>query len=210
MNRPNSISFISKLVYLFLISAVLYSCSDNPIVEPPPPPAGPLAIRTVSNLQADTALTGGYTYFRFSDSTVVTGADTATNKWDIAFRNTTIIINGGAVRFGSGGAFVQRNSSFDTVSIAPESDYGVDTSATQLAIKTGSGNGWYNYDFANNYVTPIPATVLIIRTGDGKYAKVEIKSYYYNNDPQPFPNPENYRYYTFRFVYQPDGSRNIK
>lgn len=210
MNKPNFISLISKFVYLFLISVVLYSCSDNPVVEPPPPPAGPLAVHTVSNLQADTALTGNFTYFRFSDSSLVTGADTATNKWDIGFRATTVIINGGAIRYGSGGAIVLKETSFDTVSIAPESGYGQDTSATQLAIKTGSGNGWYEYDFKTNYISAIPGVVLVIKTGDGKYAKVEIQSYYKDKDPQPMPNPTNFRYYTFRFTYQPDGSRDIK
>lgn len=210
MNKPNFISLISKFVYLFLISVVLYSCSDNPVVEPPPPPAGPLTVHTVSNLQADTALTGSFTYFRFSDSSLVTGADTATNKWDIGFRATTVIINGGAIRFGSGGAIVMKETSFDTVSIAPESGYGLDTSATQLAIKTGSGNGWYEYDFSTNYISAIPGVVLVLKTGDGKYAKVEIQSYYKNAIPDPMPNPTNFRYYTFRFTYQSDGSRNIK
>lgn len=217
MTKPNFISFFSKLTYLFLISVVLYSCSDNPVIEPPPPPAGPLTIRTVSNVQADTGLTGSFTYYRFRDSSIVTGADTATGNWDIGFRATTIIINGGTQRFGIGGAIVQKNSSFDTVSIAPETGFKRDTlittdtsAATQYAIPTGSGNGWYTYDFATNYIAATPGVVLIIKTGDGKYAKVEIQSYYKDKDPQPMPNPTNFRYYTFRFAYQPDGSRNIK
>jgi len=200
-----------KAVLLLTVSLSLYACKSDTVVEPEAPAAGPLPVRTVKNLAADTAgTTNKFTYFRFSDSTIVTGADTASNKWDIAFKSTTIIINGGAVRFGSGGAIVQRTSNFDTVSIAPESGWGVDTTNTNLAIRTGSGNGWYSYDFTANMVTPILGTVLHIRTGDGKYAKVEIISYYKDGVPVPNPNPTNFRWYNFRYVYQPNGSRSIK
>ncbi len=205
-----NIHSILSLLFFFIAGAVLLTSCSTDVVEPPPPPAGELNVRTYSNLQADTAGTGNFTYFRFSDSSVVTGSDTATANWDIAFRGTTIIINGGPLRPGQGGAIVYRNSSFDTVSIAPDAGYQVDQNDSTFAIPTGSGNGWYSYDFMNNYIAAIPGVVLIIKTGDGKYAKVEILSYYKDQNPQPFPNPVNFRYYTFRFVYQPDGSRTVK
>lgn len=201
----------SFIVFLAIpaIALMISACSTE-VVEPPPPPSGDLTVRTYANLPADTGNTMNFTYFRFSDSSIVTGSDTASANWDIAFRGTTIIINGGPVRSGNGGAIIYRNSSFDSVSIAPETGYAYDTTNTQLAIPTGSNNGWYSYDFANNFISPIQGTVLIIKTGGGKYAKVEILSYYKDQNPQPFPNPVNFRYFTFRFVYQPDGSRTIK
>jgi hypothetical protein len=204
INRTLSVFFIIAIA--FIVSA----CSSDTVVEPPPPAAGDLTIRTYSNLPADTGLTGEFTYFRFSDSSIVTGSEINTPNWDIAFRGTTIWINGGTGRPGNGGAIRYTGSSFDTVSLAPETGYAVDQNDTTLAIPTGSGNGWYSYDFMNNYIAPIPGVVLIIKTGDGKYAKVEILSYYKDQNPQPFPNPTNFRYYTFRFTYQPDGSRKIK
>lgn len=207
MKRMRS-SFIPFLA--FSVIALMISACSTEVVEPPAPTAGEIPVRTYTNLPADTANTMNFTYFRFSDSSIVSGNDTTSANWDIAFRGTTIIINGGPVRTGNGGAIIYRNSNFDSVSIAPETGYAYDTTDTQLAIPTGSNNGWYSYDFANNYIAPIQGTVLIIKTGDGKYAKVEILSYYKDQNPQPFPNPVNFRYYTFRFVYQPDGSRTIK
>ena len=199
---------------LFLsISLILMSCSKDSVVEPETPVAGDLPVRTVTNLNTtgSTTTTNKFTYYRFSDSTVVTGADTATNKWDIAFRTTTILINGGAARFGNGGAIVMRGSSFDNVTTAPETGWGIDTLATsKLAITTGSGNGWYTYDFGTNTISAIEGVVLLIRTGDGKYAKMKISSYYKDSDPQPMPNPMNFQYYNFKYTYQPNGSRQVK
>ncbi len=200
-----------KAVLLIVISFSLYSCKSDTIIEPEVPPAGPLAVRTITNLNTTTTTStnGKYTYFRLSDSTVVTGADTATNKWDIGFQGTTIIINGGTGRFGSGGAIVA-TSDFNDMATAPESGYAVDNPPTSLAIMTGSGNGWYEYNSTTNSINPLPGKILVIKTGDGKYAKIQIMSYYQNSDPQPPEGPTNFRYYTFKYVYQPDGSRTIK
>lgn len=192
-----------------MAAIIFYSCSNSTVVEPPVTP-GDLSVRTVRNLPANADSLNHFTYYRFSDSSVVTGADTLTSKWDIAFRNTTIIINGGPVRFGTGGAIVDSLVSFDTISVVPSASFSVDSTASKLAIPGGSSNGWYSYDFINNIVNPILNRTLIIRTGDGKYAKVQILNYYKDSNPTPPVNPENYRYFTFKFVYQPDGSLKIK
>lgn len=207
------IKTIMSIYLLITASIIFYSCSNSTVVEPPVI-TGDLAVRTIKNLPANADSSNRFTYFRFSDSSVVTGVDTVNFKWDIAFKNTTIIINGSTpggsgIRYGSGGAIVY-TASFDTISVVPALPFAVDTTASKLAITPGSGNGWYTYDFVNNIVNPILTRTLIIRTGDGKYAKVEILSYYKDSNPQPNPNPLNYRYYTFKYVYQPDGSLKIK
>jgi hypothetical protein len=69
--------------------------------------------------------------------------------------------------------------------------------------------GWYNYDGATNIVTPIAGKVILIRTATGKYAKLEIVSYYQNAPATPTATSVS-RYYTFRYLYQPDGTRNLK
>lgn len=195
---------------VFLFAVILSSCSDGTVIEPPPPPppvAGDLPVRKIADLPADTASRNEVTYFRLSDSSIVRGNDTLTNEWDLGFKGTTIWINGGPIRYGSGGAIVQRGSSFDTVSVAPEAGWQTDDEIF-LAIPTGSDNGWYSYDMSTHIVSTIPGVVLLIKTGEGKYAKVIIDSYYKGGEPNA--GATNTRYYTFRYCYQPDGTRNIK
>lgn len=210
-----------KMLYMILpvICFFFSACAEDTIVEPPPPSASTMSVDTVKNLNGDTLSTGRFTYFSLSTKSEVTGNDTLTNKWDIAFRGTTIWINGGSVRFGNGGAIaagapaysgIYPLTNFDTISTAPTEGYGVDNSNTNLAIPTGSGNGWYSYDAAQNYIQAIPGVVILLKTGEGKYAKLEIMSYYKNSTPDPMPFPTNFRFYTFRYTYQPDGTTRLK
>jgi hypothetical protein len=169
-----------------------------------------LPVRTIRNLQADTANTGRFTFFSLRDSAIVPNSDSATTRWDIAFRATTIIINGGPIRFGQGGAIVLTGTDFNTLETLPETGWRVDSSATSLAIPTGSGRAWYNYNQQTNVISPIPGVVLGIRTADGRYAKLQILSYYLNAPANPNGFADRARVYTFRYVFQPNGSRTVK
>lgn len=65
------------------------------------------------------------------------------------------------------------------------------------AIAGGSGAGWYNYNPQTHAVTPIPGRTLVVRTADGRYAKVRILSYY-KDAPEDVEGAES-RYYTFEY-----------
>ena len=56
--------------------------------------------------------------------------------------------------------------------------------------------------FMTNIVSPITGVVLVFKTTEGRYAKVEIKSYYENAPMDPTGGTP--RYYTFDYVYQPN------
>jgi hypothetical protein len=58
-------------------------------------------------------------------------------------------------------------------------------------------------------ITTIPGRLIIVRTATGKYAKVEITSYYKDSPATPDVNSVP-RYYNFRFGYQADGSKTFK
>ena len=78
-------------------------------------------------------------------------------------------------------------------------------SSEGYAIASGSGNGWYTYTGPPTYlISPTPGKILVFRTRDGKYAKMEILSYYLGapENPDAFSDPS--RYYTFNYVYQPN------
>ncbi|WP_421829752.1 HmuY family protein [Larkinella sp.] len=146
-----------------------------------------------------------FTFFSFRDGKQVPNSDSATAKWDIGFRATTIIVNGGTGRSGRGGAYVH-NGTFESLTAIPENAaFAVDDNANKPAIPTGSGNGWYTY--GGGVIAPTADKVLVIRTGDGKYAKVEILGYYKGGPDGPGSES---RYYTFRYAYQPDGSKKIQ
>ncbi|MEJ5285877.1 MAG: hypothetical protein CH6_2899 [Candidatus Kapaibacterium sp.] len=197
-----------KLVSIIAIFVLLLSCSKEENTTQTNPPQSPSVV-TVRDLPADTGKKGIFTFFRFSDSTIVSNADSNSTKWDIGFAGTTIITNSGVRGPGQGGAIVLKDVDFNSVTEAPETGYRIENSLTDLAIPTGSGNGWYSYDPQTHIVSPIPGRVLIIRTADGKYVKMQIISYWKGN-PQPIdPFTHKERYYTFRYVYQPNGSRKF-
>ncbi len=149
---------------------------------------------------------GPFTKFSF-ETGEVTDSEV---DWDIAFRGTTIAINGGTVtgtadepaRNGNAGAAIQ-NGTFADVTSADGLTFAQDADAA-FAIPTGSDNGWYNYNPATFIVSPIPGKILVFRTHDGKYAKVEILSYYRDAPAQPDPFADESRVFTFNYVYNPN------
>lgn len=167
---------------------------------------------TMSNLPAPQTggqgqpVGGPFTKFSF-ETGGVTDSDT---DWDIAFRGTTIAINGGSVtgtadeptRTGNAAAFIQTGT-FAEVTSADGLNFVQDVDGA-FAIPTGSDVGWYNYNPATFTVSPIPGRILVIRTHDGKYAKVEILSYYKDAPAQPDPMVDESRVYTFNWVYNPN------
>ena len=169
----------------------------------------PVKSEQVANLSAPQTggqgqpIGGEFTRFDFE-----TGMQTTSDTdWDIAFRGTTIAINGGTVtgtadeptRNGNAGATIV-SGTFVSVTTADGLVFTQDVDAS-FAIPTGSDNGWYNYNFQTNVISPIPGKILVFRTRDGKYAKLEILSYYLNQDSS---NPDGGRHYTFNYVYNPN------
>ncbi|MCX7908445.1 MAG: HmuY family protein [Ignavibacteria bacterium] len=197
-----------RISYLIILLAFL-ACSKEENTTQNPPPQTIKAV-TIYDLPADTGKKGKFTLFRLSDSTIVSNADSNSTKWDIGFAGTTIITNSGVRGPGQGGAIVLKDVDFNDVKEAPETGYRIENSLTDLAIPTGSGNGWYNYNPQTHIVSPIPGRVIIIRTADGKYAKLQIISYWKGN-PQPIdPFTHKERFYTFRYVYQSNGTRKFE
>lgn len=185
----------------------------------------PVSAITVKDLAADTVTglgldgrpqsAGTTTYYSLVDNKVVASTDAASTKWDIAFSSTKILINGGTSGPGIGGAFVYVGL-FDALkSIPADSNFATDNAnAASFAIPLGSGKAWYTYDGLTTLVSPIAGRVLVIRTATGKFAKIEIISYYKGGVTLPASASVNdklfkQRYYTFRYAYQPNGSKTF-
>ena len=175
----------------------------------------PIAER-VSNFPADPFVafvqgrpvgTGKFAFYSLRENAEVASSDSATTEWDIALRGTEILINGGTSGPGQGSAQVV-DGVFSELTEAPESGWVVD-GASGPAIPESSGAGWYNYNPVAMVVTPIPGRILLVRTADGKYAKISIVSYYQDAPASP-TSADEARYYTFDYVLQPDGSRSFE
>lgn len=207
----------TKIAMGLLLSIALVACSkeEEAIVVP-------VSAITVKDLPADTVTSlgadgrpqyaGSITYYSLVDNKIVPKTDSATTKWDIAFSSLKILINGGTSGPGLGGAFVHIGS-FDALkTISSDSTFAVDNSnASKFAIPQNS-SGWYIYNGLTNLVTPAAGRILVIRTATGKFAKIEILNYY-KGGVTPDPAASNFdkltkqRFYTFRYAYQPNGSK---
>ncbi|SDS00130.1 HmuY protein [Gillisia sp. Hel1_33_143] len=194
------------LAVLFIGFTSCSSDNDNT------PVSDPVQAEQVSNLFAPQTggqgqpVGGEFTKFDFE-----TGMQTTSDTdWDIAFRGTTIAVNGGTVtgtddepaRNGDAGATIVTGT-FASVTTAEGLTFAQDADAS-FAIPTGSDNGWYNYNPQVNIITPIPGKILVFKTTAGNYAKVEILSYYENAPANPDPQTDAGRYYTFNYVYNPN------
>ena len=166
----------------------------------------------ISNLHASGSgtgkYTGAFTKFSFSEGKQVDG-----DNWDIAFRATEIIVNGGSkgavledIDRVHDAAMVLKDGIFSSIIEAP-SDSEFKQDGEQLALETGSGKGWYNYDHTTHLISPIPGKVLLVKTHNGHYAKIEFLSYY--KDAQP--SMTGSQYYTFNYIYNPNkGDKELQ
>ena len=114
-------------------------------------------------------------------------------KRQVAFRAATIMANQTA---GAQGGILVRKGAFAEITVAPDTAY----------APSVSGGQWYTY--ANGIVSPTPGRTLVVRTADGKYAKIQVLSYY-KNQAGSTTDPTASRYYTFDFALQNDGTRSF-
>jgi hypothetical protein len=205
------ISFGMALILAVSISACEKDSDSNT--------STPLEAKTSADINARPADNGGYsTYFNLTTGQTVPASDSATTKWDIAFRATTIKVNSGTSGPGTAAAQVL-TTGFDDLKEAPASGYKLDTSG--FAIPTGSNNGWYLYtgpapSGPQHAILPIAGRTIVVKTANNKYAKIQIVSYYKGN-----PNTSDASFmdlntrpldghYTIRYMIQADGSRKLE
>ncbi|MDJ1483037.1 HmuY family protein [Cytophagaceae bacterium YF14B1] len=195
----------SSLLLLVIFSLIFSSCNND---DDDPTPAAPLEATTFKDLNATSAKL--YTFFSFSKGDTISRADSATNKWDIAFMSTKVIFNSGISGPGNAALSLQ-NGVFDEITVVSDTMTFKQDSQSGLALTKLSDKGWYNYNGETHIITPLPGKVLVIRTADGKYAKVEILSFYKGAPASPdATKTEETGFYTFRYIYQPDGTKTLE
>lgn len=187
---------------LVIVSVILVALTLRqptvPTYAPTPPGAreagraliGPV-LYTVDATSPDT-----WRYFSFRLGTVVDGA--GARDWDLAFRRYLVIANGGAQFEGEGGIVDLGPVGFDEVHVVPDTGYQMNERNPDP--RNPAIASWYRYGFFSHVLSPKPR-VWAVRTADGRYAKIELVSYYcQGGEPGCL---------TFRYVYQGDGSRLV-
>lgn len=148
-------------------------------------------------------LSGDFIKFNFEVADTVSG-----DNWDVAFRGTTIIVNGGASsqadhpdRLGNAAVYIIDGTLDDITSVDTSLLMQDGTTSTAIIDDFGfTGMGWCTYNQSTHVITPIPGKVLVFRTHDNQYAKVEILNFYDTPMTSPYGG-----FYTFNYVYKKGG-----
>ncbi|MFV0472085.1 MAG: HmuY family protein [Paludibacteraceae bacterium] len=201
----------NQLMVGLLVSTAFIGCEKDP-VEKPKADLTPVEI----TLSRATAYGDDWIYFSFKEGkevSVVEGEHSTNLNWDIAFNRYNIRTNSGKSGSGQGGAYDAGKVEFSSITEAPTSGYTVDTDYEISDVGSGFPPPM-KISTANTVLCqaivfsgPPPAYtpnehIYVIKTADGKYAKVIFSSFY--------DTKGNSGYISFKYAYQPDGSTSLK
>ena len=154
------------ITYITLLSLIISSCSKDDEVQ-----LLDIVSESFENLYAPqnggvnprtgqfTPISGEFTKFNFSTGQITTSE----TDWDVAFRGTDIIVNGGESlgtidepsRTGNAAVYIASGTMLSVVEVDLQSLSQDSTSG--YAIASGGGNGWYTYQGPPvNIISPTP------------------------------------------------------
>ena len=203
-----------RLISLWIVVLFLVGCSgetvshDDPTsstYQPTPPQPQEVGARLVGPIvyTIEARSRDVWMYFDFARGSVVTVQDPKTEAWDLMFQRYVIKTNGGQTNpTGQGALLSMKERDFAAVTTVPDKvEFVTDVHPKN---RPSSYNPvmekWFNYSYLANVLVPKPL-VYLVRTHDGKYAKMHILSYYCAN--------KSAGCLTFEYVYQGDGSPRL-
>jgi hypothetical protein len=191
-----TVTVVAALVAVTVVSVAVTLRQPHVVTFAPTPPApmdtghalvGPI-VYTVDATDAER-----WRYFSFRRGSVIENATPM--DWDLGFRRYLIIANGGPGFRGRGGILDLGTVPFGQVHEVPAMGYQLNE--TNPDPRNAAIAGWYRYGFFSHVLSP-KSHVWAVRTAEGRYAKLELISYYC-----PGRQPGCL---TFRYVYQANGS----
>ncbi len=148
-----------------------------------------------------------WVYYSFSEGAEVSVSDPKTStNWDIGLMRNHFSTNSGSSGNGAGGALDAGVVDFDSYLEAPETGFSVDDSIqafdftimSYLSVAANAVLETWGELTDEQPPTLVPSNkVFVVKTADGKYAKMIVQNYY---------GTEGSGYITFKYVYQPDGT----
>ena len=141
-----------------------------------------------------------WVYFDFSRGSVVDIHDKSSLEWDLAFRRSKVISNGGATnKFGKAGLIDLGKLHFDQVVDVPLDNYTAD-----MATKTETENPillkWYSYNYLTHKLSA-KSNTYAVKTANKKYVKVKFLDFYCDNKETGCIK--------MQYVYQDNGSNQF-
>lgn len=201
------IKFLSIALLLVGVAMFSTSCEKN---EPQKDNS------TTYTLSRKTGYSNDWIYFSFSTGKEVTGI-TEKNKterldWDIAFNVNNMRTNSGKSGKGKGGAIALKETDLSKVTTVPTTGYEVDKDIDIIEkippipplMMKSTGNQVLAKAITFDGPPPrytIEKNVFVIKTADGKYAKIKFSSFYNKEGKSG--------YVSFKYVYQADGGVNF-
>ncbi len=187
MKMKRFFKYALSMTIMFSAAGAFTSCGDDDDYVPTKP-----EVKTV-NLDAQSFT--DWTYFSFEKGGIITVdqkkyADDS--NWDMGFLRFNIRTNGGESGKGKGAALDTGKKTFDEVTTIPSSGFITDTqikvmtsgamppkytqTAGSAVFKVGDNQGWAKFD-PTTMVWSFNNNVFVVRTANGKYAKVIMKSF---------------------------------
>ncbi len=199
-------NLILSIIAIAAAMSIMSCEKDNP--EPKPEPKSNVETRVF-----DTRAFDKWVYFSFDEGKEVEITDFKTSMgWDIGFHRFDVRVNCGTSGPGNGGSINMGEVNFDDIKEAPTSGYSLNDS---IAVVVKSGD-WTNpvtvpgdtiiaswlyftgpppqYNITNN--------IYVVKTAEGKYAKIWLKDYY-NDDSQS-------GFVKMQYLYQKGGSTKLE
>jgi hypothetical protein len=196
-----------KYILIFTLGIFIFSnCKKEEDTTPTPTPT-PVSTRIDSIITGFGGVPGGppipFAYYSLETGKTIDASQASTKNWDFGFSFIKVAFNSNFSGPGNAGLIHEKSSIFSTVSSAPESGYAYDTTDTRRALKNEE---WYNYNSATRTFNPKAGQTFIIRTANGKYAKMELLKIDYKDIVGMLPTKVQY---TFRYAFQGNGTRNF-
>ncbi len=118
-----------------------------------------------------------WAYFDFSSGTTIATSQESLD-WDLAFRRTDLLTNGGETNAASdGGAFDFGDVPLGELQALPPETYLADTTHDERGLENPALHGWYSYDWLKHVISSKGRTYGV-RTATGETAFVTFLSYY--------------------------------
>ena len=154
-------------------------------------------------------------YFSFAKNDTIIVSDPLTSaEWDLAFQRYRVRTNGGKSGSGMGAAansYQKGQTGFDNLKMVSDTSTFVTDNTIEIAVQQGYATyivnpllyTWFSMEMADMGTQIVPTDyIYIVKTADGKYAKVWFRSYYSATNVSG--------HVTIQYKYQPDGTKRLE